>query len=71
MQSTVTESGDALEATGSAREALLERWSEAGDGVAVMELESPMRLGELAGQLASGLRPTQRRSPCAVIDSGG
>jgi sigma-B regulation protein RsbU (phosphoserine phosphatase) len=40
---------------------LLERWSDAADGTAVVELDSPMRLRELARQLTSGHRPAQLR----------
>ena len=40
---------------------LLERWSDAADGTAVVELDSPMRPRELARQLASGHRPAQLR----------
>jgi len=40
---------------------LLERWSDAADGTAVVELDSPMRLRELARQLTSGHRPDQLR----------
>jgi sigma-B regulation protein RsbU (phosphoserine phosphatase) len=52
----------------SASEALLERWSQAANGTAVLEFDSPMGIGELARQLASGLRPTQRRE--ALVTGG-
>jgi phosphoserine phosphatase RsbU/P len=40
---------------------LLEQWSDAADGAPVVELDSPMRLRELARQLAAGHRPAQLR----------
>jgi sigma-B regulation protein RsbU (phosphoserine phosphatase) len=41
--------------------ALLERWSEAADGTAVIELDSPMQLRALARQLTSGHRQASLR----------
>jgi sigma-B regulation protein RsbU (phosphoserine phosphatase) len=58
---TAAESVAASPETSAVATALLDRWFDAASGAAVIELDSPMRLRELARELTSGHRPTQLR----------
>jgi sigma-B regulation protein RsbU (phosphoserine phosphatase) len=56
-----TADGGSAQGPAEAPGALLERWSEAAGGAAVIELDSPMHLRALARQLTSGYRQAQLR----------
>ncbi|MGE5199291.1 MAG: PP2C family protein-serine/threonine phosphatase [Rhodospirillaceae bacterium] len=62
---TITDAGTAEPAPGAPPGPLLERWSDAADGAPVVELDSPLRLRELARQFAAGYRPAQSRDELA------